>query len=183
MTLPEIPVRGRLPTTTPAARHVADNPEFRVLLSPAWAGVGRSVANRPSRRRRRVHGREVPTNPIAIGVLGDLDRRGVGGGLRIRGTLPVPGEMPRPGDRFEGEGPIKGPKLPGLDEFQAEYEGWRRERGIDEPAYAWGRGHYAATFGARGLRVVRGVRHDVEAATDVAAVWLVGVQPRGHANV
>ena len=70
-----------------------------------------------------------------------------------------------------------------LDEFQAEYEGWRRERGIDEPAYAWGRGHYAATFGARGLRVERGVRHDVEAATEVTAVWLVGVQPRGHANV
>ena len=67
-----------------------------------------------------------------------------------------------------------------LDEFQAEYEGWRRGRGIDEPAYAWGRGHYAATFGARGLRVERGVRHDVEAAKEVAAVWLVGAAARAR---
>ena len=50
-----------------------------------------------------------------------------------------------------------------LDEFQAEYEGWRRERGIDEPAYAWGAA-LRGDFGARGLQVERGVRHDVEAA-------------------
>ena len=61
--------------------------------------------------------------------------------------------------------------------------GRSQARGGHSRSLAVTRGHYAATFGARGPRVERGVRHDVEAAREVAAVWLVGVQPRGHANV